>query len=52
MQRRADEACEDAGVLAACLLAFRAGEEGVDHEAGAFVLAESLLAWRKSVGIK
>lgn len=43
------EAREAAGPLSACLLALRSGEDGVDAQAAAFVLAETLLMWRATV---
>lgn len=36
-------------MLAACLIALIDGVDDVDREAAAFVLAESLLMWRRSV---
>lgn len=48
MSARATAARKDAGVLAACLLAYRRpDDEGVDAQAGALVHAEFMLSQMK-----
>jgi hypothetical protein len=45
-KRRADDARKRSGVLAACLQAWRDGEDGIDADVAALVVAEALLAMR------
>jgi hypothetical protein len=48
-ERRADDARRYPNVLAACLLAWAEGEEGIDRDAAAIVVAETILGVRAQV---
>ncbi len=49
MELRATDARKRPGVLAACLLAAVPGEESIDRDVAALVVAETILMWRESV---
>jgi hypothetical protein len=55
IERRVAEARAKAGPLAQCLLALAAPvdesneQQAIDRQAGAFVLAETIQAWRQSM---
>lgn len=46
-ERRAAQARQRPGMLAACLWAWGAGEDSIDARAAALVVAEAIVLWRE-----